>query len=151
MPKLEKAVVLYMPGKVIGSNVGAHCGDCWKFVGMEAGPGVCIEVEGKIQPAHGVCGLYCNGRVFDGVAPKLPKPVKKVSKAIAGYVEEGPTHCGGCEYYQGGAKPVSTCEKVEGDIEYNGCCNQWEEGSESKLAKQASQEVHNVFAKRVGY
>jgi len=125
--KLDKAVVLYFPAKILGSNVGAHCGDCWKFVGSEsAGPGKCIEVEGAIQPAHGVCGLYVNGRVFDGVKPKLPVPVAQVPKIVAGYVEEGPTHCGNCEHYGGSEDGSGPCEKVAGTVQYFGCCNQWD-------------------------
>jgi len=134
--KLDKAVVLYMPGKVLGSNVGAHCGDCWKFVGSETGkPGECIEVDGPINPAHGVCGLYVNGRVFDGVKPNLPCYPKKVSKKIAGYVEIGPTHCGNCDEKLGGSSPVSECKKVEGEIEFLGCCNRWEEKREPEKPK----------------
>jgi hypothetical protein len=125
--KIDKAVVLYMSAKVLGSHVGAHCGDCWKFVGEEKGPGECIEVAGPINPAHGVCGLYVNGRVFDGIKPKLPRSVTQISKEVAGYVEEGPTHCGNCDEKLGGDSPVSECKKVEGDIEYFGCCNRWEE------------------------
>ena len=125
--KLEKPVVLYMPGKVLGSHVGAHCGDCWKFIGSESGSGKCIEVDGEINPAHGVCGLYVNGRVFDGVKPKLPVPVDKISKQVAGYVEQGPTHCGNCENYRGTEDGSGPCTEVAGTVEYFGCCNQWEQ------------------------
>lgn len=125
--KLDKAVVLYMPAEVIGSNVGAHCGDCWKFIGSESGSGKCVEVEGAINPAHGVCGLYVNGRVFDGVKPNLPETVVQISKAIAGYVENGPTHCHSCEYYRGTQEGSGPCEKVSGAVEAFGCCNQWQE------------------------
>ena len=128
--KLDKAIVLYFPAPVLGSNVGAHCGDCWKFIGSESGPGECIEVDGDIQPAHGVCGLYVNGRVFDGVKPDLPVPVAKISKVIAGYVEQGPTHCGNCEYYMGSEEGSGPCKKVQGTVEYDGCCNHWESESE---------------------
>jgi len=124
--KLDKAVVLYMGDEVLGSHVGAHCGDCWKFVGSESGTGKCIEVDGPINPAHGVCGLYVNGRVFDGIKPKLPEPVHRISKEIAGYVEQGPTHCGNCDEKLGGDALTSLCKKVEGTIEFFGCCNRWE-------------------------
>jgi hypothetical protein len=124
--KLDKAVVLYFPAKVLGSNVGAHCGDCWKFIGSESGEGKCIEVEGNINGPHGVCGLYINGRVFDGSQPDLPVPVEKIPQSVAGYVEIGPTHCGNCEYYEGKEFSDGPCAKVEGKVEYDGCCNQWE-------------------------
>ncbi len=115
-----------MPAKVLGSNVGAHCGDCWKFIGKEGGSGRCIEVAGPINGPHGVCGLYVNGRVFDGIQPKLPEPVAQVSKEIAGYVEQGPTHCGNCDEKLGGDSATSECKAVAGTIEFDGCCNRWE-------------------------
>jgi hypothetical protein len=125
--KLDKAIVLYFGEEALGSKVGAHCGDCWKFVGSEAGEGKCIEVAGPINPAHGVCGLYVNGRVFDGVKPELPTPVVQITKVLAGYVEQGPTHCGNCEYYGGTKDGKGSCKKVAGTVEFFGCCNHWEE------------------------
>ena len=124
--KLDKAIVLYMGAAVLGSHVGAHCGDCWKFVGSEGQTGKCIEVAGPINGPHGVCGLYVNGRVFDGVKPNLPEQVNQISKEIAGYIEDGPTHCGSCEYYRGSEDGSGPCEKVAGTVEYFGCCNHWE-------------------------
>lgn len=124
--KLDKAIVLYFDEEALGSKVGAHCGDCWKFIGSESGTGTCIEVEGPINPAHGVCGLYFNGRVFDGEKPNLPVDVVQISKTIAGYVEQGPTHCGNCEYYRGTDDGSGPCAKVAGTVEYFGCCNHWE-------------------------
>lgn len=121
--KLDQAVVLYMNAKTLGSQVGAHCGDCWKYIGSESGKGKCIEVDGPINPAHGVCGLYVNGRVFDGRKPDFS--IVRISKLVAGYVEQAPTHCGVCEYFEGTGK----CRKVENypqTIEDGGCCNQWE-------------------------
>lgn len=118
--KLDQAVVLYMSAKVLGSNVGAHCGDCWKFIGPSK---ECIEVEGSINPSRGVCGLYANGRVFE--IKKPPFSITKISKQIAGYVETGPTHCNSCEYFGGRGK----CEKVKNyplTIEEDGCCNKWD-------------------------
>jgi hypothetical protein len=128
--KLDKAIVLYFPADALGSNVGAHCGDCWKFIGSESAPGKCIEVAGPITPAHGVCGLYINGRVFDGVKPNLPVPVAQISKQVAGYIEQGPTHCGNCEYYRGTEEGSGPCAKINGTVEYFGCCNHWESESE---------------------
>jgi hypothetical protein len=115
--KLDKAVVLYFPAKVLGSAVGAHCGDCWKFVEGEGGSGECQEVEGDILAAHGICGLFVNGR---------SEVENKISKAVAGYAETGPTHCGNCEYFGGGDAASGPCQKVAGTVEYEGCCNQWE-------------------------
>jgi hypothetical protein len=124
--KLDKAIVLYFDEESLGSKVGAHCGDCWKFIGSESSHGKCIEVAGPINGPHGVCGLYVNGRVFDGIKPNLPVDVDQISKETAGYVEEGPTHCGNCEYYRGSENGNGPCMKVAGTVEYFGCCNHWE-------------------------
>jgi hypothetical protein len=127
--KLDQAVVLYMNAKTLGSRVGAHCGDCWKFVAGEVESGECIEVEGDINGPHGVCGLYVNGRVFEN-GRKPDFSVVKVSKIVAGYVEQGPTHCENCDEFVS----RDNCKKVENypqTIEEGGCCNRWEpEGEE---------------------
>ena len=117
MDKLDKAIVLYFPAPVLGSAVGAHCGDCWKFIEGAGGSGSCREVEGRINAAHGICGLFVNGR---------EEPESKVSQKVSGYVETGPTHCGNCEYYGGGNGARGPCAKVEGFVEFEGCCNHWE-------------------------
>ena len=126
--KLDKAVVLYFPGKDIGAATGARCGICWKFITS----GECVEVEGDINPVRGICGLYCHGtpRTED------PEGVDRVSKEVAGYANVGPTHCGDCEYYGGGEAKSGPCEKVEGTVEYSGCCNHWEEKEESWLGRK---------------
>jgi hypothetical protein len=87
-------------------------------------------VDGEILAAHGVCGLFVNGR--EAVE-------KKLSKELAGYVEEGPTHCGNCEYYTGGKKQSGACRKVGGLVEFHGCCNQWEERDEDDEPKSEAE------------
>jgi hypothetical protein len=120
MPKLDKAVVLYFPAAAIGTASGARCGRCWKFIEG----GMCVEVEGEIDSKRGVCGLYVEGPAFQE-RPKID--VTQISKKVAGYIEKGPSHCGGCEYYGAGTAAQGPCAKVEGIIDFEGCCNAWEE------------------------
>jgi hypothetical protein len=113
--KLSKSVVLYFPPALIGQNEGARCGKCIMFVRT----GHCTAVAGSIDGEHGVCGLYVHGRTSGSDVQGM------IPKHAAGYTEEGPTHCGNCEYYGGGIKPDGPCRKVEGEVAYNGCCNFW--------------------------
>lgn len=111
LEKLKKGVVAYFMPESIGSPLGARCGICMMFV-----DGRCTVVEGNINGVHGVCDLYVHG--------KHSGPVMKgmLSKDEAGYVETGPTHCASCEYFEA---PFS-CQKVEGKVEGEGCCNAYE-------------------------
>lgn len=107
MEKIEKAAALYFPPPDIGSSAGAKCGNCSQF----REEGACAVVEGKIL-AKGVCGLFV--------------PRWKVTQKVAGYIDDGKTHCGSCEYYGGGSSANGPCEKVEGIVSFEGCCNLWE-------------------------
>jgi hypothetical protein len=116
--KLDQAVVLYMDGTQIGKAKGAHCDDCIMFIGKEDAAGECGAVEGPIQPL-GVCGLYVFGE------PNTFKKSGGLSKQSAGYIADGPTHCGSCEYFV----RAGLCKKVKNSpslIEQGGCCNAWE-------------------------
>lgn len=117
--KLEKAVVLYFTAEEIGSPEGARCGKCMMFVSG----GFCTIVQGKIDGTHGVCGLYVNGPMEH---EEEAADMAMTPKLVAGYIENGPTHCGNCEYYGGWEKKQGPCEKVRGTVEYHGCCNAWE-------------------------
>lgn len=123
--KLDPAVVLYLPAKSINAKTGASCGECWKFIGDKTAKGSCVEVEGTIDGATGVCGLYIAGNLLADANPQVSTGIVQISKSIAGYSEEGPTHCGTCEYY-GGDATSGPCEKVKGTVEFGGCCNRWE-------------------------
>lgn len=113
--KIRKDAVLYFPPSAIGERGGAHCGACFMYITT----GKCAAVVGDIDPKNGVCGLYVNGRPSDtGRMGTLPK-------RFADYTENGPTHCGNCEYYGGGEHQEGECEKVEGPVQYHGCCNHW--------------------------
>jgi hypothetical protein len=106
MELLPKPVVLYFNPESIGDDKGARCGIC-RFYTDKA----CKIVEGTINPDIGICGLYV----------KNP-----VTKAEAGYSEEGPTHCVNCdEMLIPKLWGESRCKKVEGMVEGRGCCSLW--------------------------
>lgn len=123
--KLDPSVVLYLPAKSLNAPAGAKCGGCWKFMGDKTSKGKCVEVEGAIDGPTGVCGLYLAGDLLSGADPQVPEGIVQITKAIAGYSENGPTHCGTCEYYGGDAKS-GPCEKVRGVVDFGGCCNRFE-------------------------
>jgi hypothetical protein len=117
--KLDQAIVLYMTAAEIGKSKGAHCDDCRMFIGKDHAIGKCGAVEGPINGETGVCGLYVFGE------PNQLTKSGTLSKETAGYIDNGPTHCASCEYFQG----VGSCEKVQStpsQIEDGGCCNHWE-------------------------
>jgi hypothetical protein len=119
--KDSKAAVLYFKPASIHRAGGARCGACWKFV---RNTGECLEVTGDIA-AGGVCGLYVNG---------VPHPTRlehtwritKISKGEAGYTDQGDTHCMSCKHMAHPRDPLSPCEEVEGLVEQQGCCNEFE-------------------------
>ncbi len=122
--KLDQAVVLYMDAKEIGKPKGAHCDDCRMFIGTKDALGKCGAVAGSIKPL-GVCGLYVFGQ------PNQFTKSGNLSKETAGYIDNGPTHCGSCEYFEG----EGSCKKVKSDpktIEFGGCCNAYEPKKEEK-------------------
>ena len=119
--KDSKSEVLYFKPASIGRALGARCGACWKF---RPRVNLCVEVAGEIS-AGGVCGLYVHGMPHhDDPDPKWK--VDKVTKGEAGYQERGDTHCGNCEYMLRPSEIYSPCEKVEGVVEQQGCCNEHE-------------------------
>jgi hypothetical protein len=117
MEKHAKSAVLYFKPASIGRARGARCGACWKFIRNQ---GLCLEVSGDIS-AGAVCGLYVHG---------VPHPtqldhtwrITKVSKAEAGYIEEGDSHCVACKNMANPSDLTSPCKEVEGLVEQQGCC-----------------------------
>lgn len=120
--KLAKSSVLYYPAKDIVEKDGAHCGKCMMFFEDKDG-GKCTVVEGAIDGPTGVCGLYVHGKHMG------PTMDGTLEKSTVGYIEDGPTQCGNCEYYIGDSKS-GICRKVAGRIEFRGCCNLWEANEE---------------------
>lgn len=126
--KDSKAAVLYFRPQSINRKGGARCGACWKFV-SPAGTGdsgECLEVVGDIL-RRGVCGLYVNGVPHKHEDQEIRKwRIRRVSKAEAGYSDDGDTHCTGCTHMENPTDNYSPCEEVEGLVEQEGCCNEHE-------------------------
>jgi hypothetical protein len=119
---------MYFGPQSIGRSEGANCDHCYKFI---VG-GRCIEVDGAISGASGICGLYINGD------PRGADPgfrLRRVSKQEASYAEVGPTHCLSCEYYGGRQQESGLCQKVEGVVAARGCCNLYEPGDNDVLVQ----------------
>lgn len=122
MNKLSKVEAVYLTAAAVGGpGLGTHCGKCRDFIVLT---GECmITTDPKVSPSHGICTQYIHG------APHAyGVPARLISKATVGY-EEGmsvPTYCGRCKYY-GGNQYAGLCAKVEGDVEYGGCCNLYED------------------------
>lgn len=129
--KLPQAVVVYLSPSEIGDEEGAHCGGCI-FFNVKSSECL-LTTPAKCNAEHGVCALFI-GQPGKETEIKKP-PFGLISKESAGYIEDGPTRCSVCEYWQGKKKedpdaPVdeeATCEKVAGKIQAGGCCNAWEE------------------------
>lgn len=122
MALLPKSVAMYYEPESIGSIDGAHCGICWKFDQVNR---LCVEVEGSINGARGICGLYVNGAPVGQLLARHPS--RKVTKAEASYSELGPTHCGNChEMIVPRVYGTSLCKKVQGLVDGRACCNVWE-------------------------
>lgn len=122
--KLRPETVLYLSPDEIGDESGAHCGGCLFF---ETETSNCfITSPSKCNGEHGVCGFFIGAVGGKGILRKEGKPLELIPKEKAGYVEEGPTHCASCEYFNG----KDGCAKVGGQIEPNGCCNHWESGED---------------------
>lgn len=117
--KDSKAEVLYFKPKSISRRQGARCGACWKFLPRTNG---CLEVEGEILAAK-VCGLYVHGMPHHDSDPTWK--ITKVSKEEAGY-GDGDTHCVNCEHMAKPRESYSPCERVEGMVEPEACCNEHE-------------------------
>ena len=131
MPKISKAAALYMPPSVLnpeGRPEGASCGKCALRITTAHG-GTCsvVHIDGSsdtgVSYEKGVCGLYIGGD-----RELISEPVPTVPRSVAGYIESRniPTHCGNCEYFHGTRETAGSCEKVEGLVQFFGCCNLWE-------------------------
>jgi broad specificity phosphatase PhoE len=123
--KLDQATVLYMTAEEIGSDKGAHCDDCWKYIGSKNEPGKCADVAGSIDPEKGVCGLYAYGE------PNQLVRIGTIPQSVAGYFEKGPTKCELCEYF-GGENRCAKVKSAPKKIEAGGCCNAFEAKKEEK-------------------
>jgi hypothetical protein len=110
---------------------GASCGLCALRVTTGSGENCAfVYIDGssdtRVSYSKGVCGLYIGGdREY------VNQPVPTVPRSVAGYVEDNrgvPTKCGNCEYFEPAleSRYAGSCKKVEGLIQFYGCCNAWE-------------------------
>ena len=124
MSEVTKKDVLYFPPEMIGAREGAHCGVCRLMIenGLR-----CMVMRATVSAEKGVCGLYVHG------TPQKDGKSGVLSPEVAGYTEDGPTHCDNCEY--GPGKAVGRCQKASGIgiVEANGCCDAWEKRPTPKM------------------
>jgi hypothetical protein len=130
--KISPSVTVYLTPEEIGDEKGAHCGACFFF--NDATSECFLTSPTKCNAEHGVCSLFLGGGKNLFQEAKELNPQKLVTKKEAGYVEEAPTRCSLCEYWQGKTKEdpdadiheTATCAKVKGQIQAGGCCNGYE-------------------------
>jgi hypothetical protein len=124
MDKLSKAEAVYLTAAEVGGpDLGTRCGKCRDFIQLTSE--CVITIDPKVSAARGTCTQYIHG------APHAAgRPLLLISKESVGYIEgrDVPTYCGRCEYY-GGDRYVDECAKVEGIVDYGGCCNLYHAGS----------------------
>ncbi len=121
--KLRPETVVYLGPEQINDDTGAHCGACFFF--HKPTSQCFLTKPAKCNAEHGVCDFYIGGENPHAENAEAG-PQELVPKTMAGYIEEGPTHCASCEYFNG----KDACKKVGGHIEPGGCCNHWEPGDE---------------------
>ena len=122
MPKLSKPEAVYLSAKLIGTEqVGAKCSKCRDFI--EKTSECLITDDSKVNAEKGICTQFLRGQPYFSA-----KPLRIVPKEVVGYLEgEGvPTFCGQCVYYTEHGRLSGECEKVEGKIDFGGCCNLYE-------------------------
>jgi hypothetical protein len=124
--KLAQETVMYLKPDLIKNEDGAHCGGCVFF---KTGSSECVLTSpAKCDAEHGVCEAFLGRPPGKEIESDL---LGLIPKTEAGYIEEGPTRCGLCEYWQGDehakGNVTSTCAKVKGTISASGCCNAWKE------------------------
>ena len=121
MSKLSKVEAVYLTAaQVGGADLGTRCGKCRDFITLS---GECVIVSPpSVSGARGTCTQYIYGQPVAAGVPRL-----LIAKDSVGYIEgrDVPTYCGRCEYY-GGDQHSGPCAKVEGTVDYEGCCNLYE-------------------------
>lgn len=114
-----------MSAKLVGTEqVGTACNKCRDFI--KSTSECLITIDSKVSGEHGTCTQFIKGQPYDRA-----KPLKLVPKEVVGYIEgdDVPTYCGRCEYFTEHGRYKGECEKVEGGIDYGGCCNLYQADS----------------------
>lgn len=122
MEKLTKAAAGYLSAKLVGTEeVGTSCQKCRDFIRDTS---ECLIVDDpKVSGPRGTCTQY-----LKGIPYYRAKPLRLVPKEVVGYIEgsDVPTFCGRCEYFSEHGRLKGECAKVEGSIDWGGCCNVYE-------------------------
>jgi hypothetical protein len=128
--KLRPETVVYLTPDEIGDPSGARCGGCIFF---KPDTSECMLTSpAKCNAEHGVCALFLGRPEKAANAEIKGHPFGLILKTQAGYIEDGPTKCGTCEYWEGGENAEGTCAKVGGKIYKDGCCSHWESDDEEE-------------------
>jgi hypothetical protein len=121
--KLSKSAAGYLSAKLVGTErIGTCCMKCRDFI--EKTSECLITDDSKVSGPHGTCTQFLRGQPY-----YQAKPMRIVPKEVVGYIEDDksvPTFCGQCSYYLEHGRMTGGCEKVEGSIDYGGCCNLYE-------------------------
>ena len=122
--KASKPTVVYLTPEQIGTEEGAHCGECF-FFNRETSECL-LTSPAKCNAEHGVCDLYLHGDLRAKIEKVKLEPQQLIPKEDVGYEEDGPTHCASCEYFKDKGAESGPCEKVKGTVHSRGCCNGYE-------------------------
>lgn len=115
--KIRKEVALYLPAEFVPPH-GCTCSECRDFLSFSS---ECKVTNPSAVKPKGVCTLFLMGK------PHLAgTPLRIIPQKVVSYTDEGGTYCGRCRYYVKPGRPVSECAKVEGMVEFGGCCNAFE-------------------------
>ena len=120
MSKIRKDQAGYLPAKLISrhGSLGTSCGNCRDF--LQTTSQCRITDDPDVDEDRGTCTQFIMGE-------PLPygKPLRLVPKEVVGYLEgpDVPTYCGRCVAYTDKGRYHGGCEKVEGTVDYGGCCN----------------------------
>lgn len=119
MSKISKAMAVYLPARLVGTETpGTCCSKCRDFI--KSTSECLITIDSKVSGSNGTCTQFIKGQPYDRA-----KPLKLVPKEVVGYIEgdDVPTYCGRCEYFIEHGRLKGECEKVEGVVDWGGCCN----------------------------
>lgn len=115
--KISKEVALYLPARYVPTT-GCTCDRCRDFIRLSSE--CVITIPPNVRPG-GVCTLFVTGKPHE-----YGTPLQLIPQNVVSYTDEGKTYCGRCKYYEKLGRPVSPCSKVEGLVEFGGCCNAFE-------------------------
>ena len=79
--KISKAVAVYLPARLIGTETpGTCCSKCRDFI--KSTSECLITIDSKVSGPNGTCTQFIKGQPYDRA-----KPLKLVPKEVVGYIE----------------------------------------------------------------